>query len=45
MFLSLSRSLSKKHIFIHIAYFNHAENLLKYFNKLLKKYMNEWMNK
>ncbi len=31
-------SLSKKHIFfICVAYFNHAANLLKYFDKLLKK--------
>ncbi len=35
---SLSLSFSKKnHIFIRVAYFNHAENLFKYFDKLLKK--------
>ncbi len=32
----LSRSL-KTYIFIRVAYFNHAENLYKYFDKLLKK--------
>ncbi len=33
----LSLALSKKHVFYtRIAYFNHAANLLTYFNKLLK---------
>ncbi len=33
----LSLALSKKRVFYtHIAYFNHAANLLTYFNKLLK---------
>ncbi len=38
-FLSLSLSLKNVFFFffIHVAYFNHAENLLKYFDKLLKK--------
>ncbi len=38
-FVFFSLSLSKKtyDIFIRIAYFNHAANLLKYFDKLLKK--------
>ncbi len=36
-FLSLSLALSKKRVFYtRIAYFNHAANLLTYFNKLLK---------
>ncbi len=33
----LSLSLKKYNFFIHVAYFNHAANLLKYFDKLLKK--------
>ncbi len=38
LFLSLSLSLSKTlFFFIRVAYFNHAANLLKYFDKLLKK--------
>ncbi len=33
----LSLALSKKRVFfIRVAYFNHAANLLKYFDKLLK---------
>ncbi len=32
----LSLALSKKRFFIRVAYFNHAANLLKYFDKLLK---------
>ncbi len=41
VFLSLSLSL-KNVFFIRVAYFNHAANLLKYFDKLLKinKYVN-----
>ncbi len=35
LFFSLSLSL-KNVFFIHVAYFNHAANLLKYFDKLLK---------
>ncbi len=34
-FFSLSLSL-KNMFFIRVAYFNHAANLLKYFDKLLK---------
>ncbi len=35
--LFFSLALSKKRVFfIHVAYFNHAANLLKYFDKLLK---------
>ncbi len=36
LFFSLSLSLKKRVFFIHVAYFNHAANLLKYFDKLLK---------
>ncbi len=33
----LSLALSKKRVFfIHVAYFNYAANLLKYFDKLLQ---------
>ncbi len=32
-----SLSLKKKKFIIRVAYFNHAANLLKYFDKLLKK--------
>ncbi len=36
-FVFLSLALSKKRVFYtRIAYFNHAANLLKYFDKLLK---------
>ncbi len=35
LFFSLS-ALSKKRVFLYVAYFNHAANLLKYFDKLLK---------
>ncbi len=34
--------LKKTYIFIRVAYFNHAENFLKYFYKLLKK-INKWL--
>ncbi len=33
---SLSLSLKNVFFYTHIAYFNHAANLLKYFDKLLK---------
>ncbi len=35
--LSLSLSLKKLIFFYSVAYFNHAANLLKYFDKLVKK--------
>ncbi len=35
-FVFLSLALSKKRVFLYVAYFNHAANLLKYFDKLLK---------
>ncbi len=34
IFFSLKKCI---YFFIHVAYFNHAANLLKYFIKLLKK--------
>ncbi len=41
MYFFFSLSLSLKNVFvfflIRVAYFNHAANLLKYFDKLLKK--------
>ncbi len=42
-YVSLSPSLSLKKLnCIHVAYFNHAENLLKYLYKLLKRiYINK----
>ncbi len=36
-FFFLSLSLKNIFFFIHVAYFKHAANLLKYFDKLLKK--------
>ncbi len=37
-------SLSLKNFFLRVAYFNHAANLLKYFDKLLKKkQINKWL--
>ncbi len=51
-YFSLSLSL-KKLFFICVAYFNHAANILKYFDKLLKKkkkkvtlnHLTDWINR
>ncbi len=41
-FFSLKNLFIKFILFFYLFYFNHAANLLKYFDKLLKK-INKWL--